>query len=119
MVLHPDHAGRAKEHLEKFKKIVEGLGGVVTRVEEWGMREMAYRIQKQARGYYALLQYNSSPQAVDELGRNLKLSDEVLRFLSVQVGEGSPPATASADKGRGRHTQRAPAGEPAKADAQT
>ncbi|MEK7210581.1 MAG: 30S ribosomal protein S6, partial [Candidatus Binatota bacterium] len=59
----------------------------VSQAEEWGLRDLAYRIQKQAKGYYILLQYQSSTRAVEELERNLKLSDGVLRYLTVRVDE--------------------------------
>jgi small subunit ribosomal protein S6 len=62
-------------------------------VEEWGIRDLAYRIRKQNKGYYSLLQYAAVPGAVTELERNLKLSEEVLRHLTVRLEEeqATPP----------------------------
>lgn len=92
-VIHPDQGGRIKEFIDKFKKIIEGFGGTISHVEEWGLRDLAYRIQKQRKGYYALLQYQSEARAVEELERNMKLADEVMRYLTVRLDEevGAPP----------------------------
>lgn len=86
-IVHPDQGGRAKEFIEPFKKLIEGLGATETHVEEWGMRDLAYRIQKQGKGYYTLLRYRASASVVGELERNLKLSEGVLRYLSVRLEE--------------------------------
>lgn len=92
-VIHPDQGGRVKEYNEKFKQIIEGLGGSVSHVEEWGLKDLAYRIQKQSKGYYTLLQYRSTARAVEELQRNMKLTDEVLRYLTVRLDEAAGAET--------------------------
>ncbi|MGH7775009.1 MAG: 30S ribosomal protein S6 [Candidatus Binatia bacterium] len=86
-IVHPDQGGRVKEFIEGFKKIIEGLNGTVSHVDEWGLRDLAYRIQKQSKGYYVLLQYRSSANTVKELERNMKISDGVLRYLTVRLDE--------------------------------
>ncbi len=86
-IVHPDQGARVKEFIEGFKKIIEGLNGTVSHVDEWGVRDLAYRIQKQSKGYYVLLQYRSSAHAVEELERNMKISDSVLRYLTVRLDE--------------------------------
>lgn len=86
-VVHPEKGARIKEFIEKFKKVVEGQDGTVSHVDEWGLRDLAYRIEKQGKGFYALLQYQSPARAVEELERNLKLTDGVLRYLTVRADE--------------------------------
>ena len=86
-VIHPERGSRAKEFIERFKKVIEGQEGTVSQVDEWGMRDLAYRIQKQSKGYYILLRYNASGRAVEELERNLKLTDGILRYLTVRAQE--------------------------------
>jgi small subunit ribosomal protein S6 len=76
-----------KELIERFKKVVEGQSGVVTHIEEWGLRDLAYRIDKQSKGYYALMRYNADGRGVEELERNLKLTDGILRYLTVRTEE--------------------------------
>lgn len=95
-VIHPERGSRAKEFIERFKKVIEGQEGAVSQVDEWGMRDLAYRIQKQSKGYYVLLRYNASGRAVEELERNLKLTDGILRYLTVRAQENTitnPSAT--------------------------
>ncbi|HWP58228.1 MAG TPA: 30S ribosomal protein S6 [Candidatus Acidoferrales bacterium] len=110
-VLHPEQAGRAKEFIERFKRIVEGLNGTVTHVEEWGIRDLAYRIQKQTKGYYSLMQFNAPPKAAAELDRNLKLSEGVIRHIIVRADEDIAGARAGAEKGAPKKSAE---GEPAK-----
>jgi small subunit ribosomal protein S6 len=97
-IVHPDHGGRVKEYVESYKKIVETLGGSFDHVEEWGIRDLAYPIQKQFKGFYALLRYRSTVGAVEELERTMKLSDGVLRYLTVRLEEGAEEAPRPAVK---------------------
>ena len=83
-VVHPERATRAKEFIDRFKKVIEGQEGVVSQVDEWGMRDLAYKIEKQGRGHYTLLRYRATGRAVEELERNLKLTDGILRYLTVR-----------------------------------
>jgi small subunit ribosomal protein S6 len=78
-VVHPEKGTRMKEFIERFKKVVEGQEGTVAHVDEWGLRDLAYRIDKQAKGFYTLL--------VEELERNLRLTDGILRYLTVRADE--------------------------------
>ncbi|HTN71419.1 MAG TPA: 30S ribosomal protein S6 [Methylomirabilota bacterium] len=98
-VVHPEKGPRMKEFIERFKKVVEGQAGTVSHVDEWGMRDLAYRIEKQGKGLYTLFQYRSSARAVEELERNLKLTDGILRYLTVRAEEEVPAAASSASKG--------------------
>ena len=91
-IVHPEKGPRIKEFVERFKKVIEGQDGVVSQVEEWGLRDLAYRIQKQGKGYYTLLQYRASGRAVEELERNLRLTDGILRYLTVRDDEASQAA---------------------------
>ncbi len=86
-IVHPERGGRLKEFIDRFKGIIEGLGGTVSLVDEWGLRDLAYRIHKQTKGYYVLFQYRSEARAVEELERNMKLTDGVMRYLTVRLDE--------------------------------
>ena len=91
-IAHPEKGPRVKEFIERFKKVIEGQEGVISQVEEWGLRDLAYRIQKQGKGYYTLLQYRASGRAVEELERNLRLTDGILRYLTVRDDEANQAA---------------------------
>lgn len=81
-----------KEQGERLRKLLETQGAVVAGVHDWGLRELAYAIQKERRGYYLLAEYTGPATAVAELERTLKLSDLVLRFVTIRQDEDSPPA---------------------------
>jgi small subunit ribosomal protein S6 len=68
-----------------LKTIIEGEGGKVEKQEYWGLRGLAYRIKKNRKGHYVLLNINAPAKAVIELERQLKINEDVLRFLTVKV----------------------------------
>ena len=97
-VLRPD-LGEApqKETIKRFEGIVAGSGGDLIETDEWGFRELAYRVKGERRGYYVRLDYGGSGATMNEVERNLKLSDGVLRYLSVLVDEAADMATVRSD----------------------
>lgn len=71
--------------VEKFKGIIEAEGGEVTNVTRMGRRKLAYEVKKKFReGYYVLFNYSSESNATDELERNFRISDDVIRYLIVK-----------------------------------
>ncbi len=68
-----------------LKTIVESNGGNVEKQEYWGLRGLAYRIKKNRKGHYVLLNINAPSAAVVELERQLKINEDVLRYLTVKV----------------------------------
>jgi small subunit ribosomal protein S6 len=116
-IVHPEKGPRVKEFIERFRKVIEGQEGVVSQVEEWGLRDLAYRIEKQGKGYYILLQYRSAGRAVEELERNLRLTDGILRYLTVRDDEANQVAAQSSATGSSEQADKLPAGA-AKTDPQ-
>jgi small subunit ribosomal protein S6 len=110
-VVHPEKGPRMKEFVERFKKVIEGQSGTLSQVDEWGLRDLAYRIEKQGKGLYTLLRFESSPRAVEELERNLKLTDGILRYLTVRVDPESVAPSPSVSKAP-LEDQRKPTGAP-------
>jgi small subunit ribosomal protein S6 len=68
-----------------LKTIIEGEGGKVEKQEYWGLRGLAYRIKKNRKGHYVLLNINAPSRAVQELERQLKINEDVLRHMTVKV----------------------------------
>ena len=68
-----------------LKTIVEGVGGKIEKQEYWGLRSLAYRIKKNRKGHYVLLNINAPGKAVQELERQLKINEDVLRYITVSV----------------------------------
>ncbi len=118
-VVHPEKGSRVKEFVEKFKKVIEAQDGSVLQVDEWGLRDLAYRIDKQGKGVYLLMRYQSTGRAVQELERNLKLTDGILRYLTVRAQEGSPAINPSVARAHTEEQNRPPhEAAPAKAETQ-
>jgi len=70
---------------EKVSQFIADSGGQVTNADHWGRRRVAYPIQKQKEGYYVLMQVQLDPESINALERNLKLTEEVIRYLLVRV----------------------------------
>lgn len=68
-----------------LKTIVETEGGKVEKQEYWGLRTLAYRIKKNRKGHYVLLNLDAPANAIAELERQLKINEDVLRYMSVRV----------------------------------
>lgn len=66
-------------------KVIEELGGTVAKREYWGLRGLAYRIRKNRKGHYILLNVDAPPAAVEEVGRQLGINEDVIRHLTVRV----------------------------------
>lgn len=97
-ILRPDMGDSAqKEAIRRFEGIVGGTGGDLVETEEWGFRELAYRIKGERRGFYVRFDYGGSGATMNEVERNLKLADGVLRYLSVLVDESADMAKVRSD----------------------
>jgi small subunit ribosomal protein S6 len=72
---------------KEFSDIIVKDGGKVVKTEPWGLRNLAYRINKNKKGHYVLLNIDAPSAAIDEMERNMKLHEDVLRFMSVRVEE--------------------------------
>ncbi|OPL07897.1 MAG: 30S ribosomal protein S6 [delta proteobacterium ML8_F1] len=72
--------------VEKFKGIVSN-GGEVVSVDEWGSRKLAYEIEKVKDGYYVLMTFKGDGAIVTELERNYRISDDVMRFIVINLDQ--------------------------------
>jgi small subunit ribosomal protein S6 len=73
--------------IERYKSIITNLKGLIVKVEEWGKRKLADEIKKQSRGSYVLSDYVAKSNVVDELERNFKIDDKILKFLTVKKSD--------------------------------
>lgn len=71
--------------IEQYKAVIEGYGGTVGRIENWGLKNLSYRIKKNRKAHYALMDLDASPEAIAEMERQMRLSEDVLRYLTVRV----------------------------------
>jgi small subunit ribosomal protein S6 len=75
------------QFIEQMKQIVTSGGGAVDKADKWGIRKLAYRVGKRDEGFYVLLQLTCGPDAIKELERRLRVSDLILKFLTVRIDE--------------------------------
>ena len=74
-----------KEAVEKFKATLTESGATITNEENWGLRKLAYPIQKKSTGFYSLLQFDADPSVVAKLELQFRRDERVLRFLSFRL----------------------------------
>lgn len=72
---------------EGFTKLVTDNGGSVAKTEYWGVRGLTYRIKKNRKGHYVLMNLDAPSDAVKELERNLLLHEDIIRYMTVRVDE--------------------------------
>ena len=73
--------------MEQVRTLITNAGGTVDTEERWGVRKLAYRIEKRAEGFYVLIQFSAPAPTVKELERRLRVNDAVLKFLTVRIDE--------------------------------
>jgi small subunit ribosomal protein S6 len=78
---------QAQTLAETYSAVLTEHGGEVTKTEYWGLRNLSYRIRKNRKGHYVHLNVRASTEAITELERQERLSDDVLRYLTVRVDE--------------------------------
>lgn len=92
IALHPDlgEAG-VKEQVDRAQEILSANGGSVKQVAEWGLRDLAYPIKKERRAVMYVIVFEGEGGTVAELERNLRISDHVLRYITIRVDPDRPP----------------------------
>ena len=71
--------------VEQYKGIIEAGGGKVTKTESWGVKSVSFRIKKNRKAHYTLMNIDSPPAAVAEMERQMSISEDVIRFMTVKV----------------------------------
>jgi len=72
-----------------FSDFITAGGGKILKTESWGLRQLAYRIKKNRKGHYVLIETDTPPAALLEMERNMRLHEDVLRYMSVKLDEPS------------------------------
>lgn len=88
LLLSPELAAETREGLlATFTGVIEREQGSLTTADHWGMRDLAYPVRKQMRGYYVRLEYLAPGAVVAELERNIRISDGILKFVTVKLAD--------------------------------
>ncbi|MBI5083518.1 MAG: 30S ribosomal protein S6 [Acidobacteria bacterium] len=73
--------------IEQVKNVITSGGGTVDKVDKWGVRKLAYRVEKRSEGFYVLVQFTAGPDVVKEVERRMRVTDMVIKFISVRIDE--------------------------------
>ncbi len=90
---------QVKELTEAYSKIITDGGGKIHKTENWGLRSLAYRIRKNRKGHYVLIESDTPADALLEMERLMRLSDDVLRYMSLREESLSDGPSSILDKG--------------------
>jgi small subunit ribosomal protein S6 len=72
---------------EQFKNIITAGGGSVAKVEYWGVKSLTYRIKKNRKAHFTLLNLDAPPAAITEMERQMGINEDILRFMTIKVEE--------------------------------
>ena len=76
---------QVKEAVEKFKGILTASGAEIINEENWGMKKLAYQIEKKSTGFYQLLEFKAEPTVIDKLELNFRRDERVIRYITVKL----------------------------------
>ncbi len=71
--------------VEQYKGVIEANGGKVGRVENWGLKSLTYRIKKNRKAHYALMDIDAPAPAVHEMERQMRINEDILRYMTIAV----------------------------------
>jgi len=101
VVLTNDLAGEKQGLVHRFEAVIRDNGGTLDGSHDWGTRKLSYTIRKKTDGHYFLLEYTAEGAVVNELERTLRITEGVLRYMTVQQDHtGLPPARIRETVGR-------------------
>ena len=72
---------------DQFSEIITNMGGTIAKREYWGVRKLAYRIKKNRKAHYVLFNIDAPSDAVLEMERNMRLNEDILRYLTLRIEE--------------------------------
>ena len=100
---------QVEELTAHLKSVVEGLGGKIAKTEYWGVKSLSYRLRKNRKAHFTLLNLDAPPAAINEIERLEHLNEDVLRYLTIRVDvheEGPSAMMRRAERDRDRDDRR-------------
>ncbi|WP_035215808.1 30S ribosomal protein S6 [Desulfobulbus elongatus] len=88
------------EIIDRTNAIVTNDGGAIICLERWGIKRLAYEINREVQGYYVYMNYAAPGKTVDEIERIFRIDDRVLRYLTVKLGDSMNAEAIEAEKQR-------------------
>ena len=102
--------------VEQIQHVITNGKGTVDKTDKWGVRKLAYRVQKYSEGLYVLIQFSSTPDLVKEVERRMRVADQVIKFITVRIDE-KQKKIEKRTKARDQRAARRPAPPPMAAPA--
>jgi small subunit ribosomal protein S6 len=102
-------AQQVEELTAQFKAVIEQMGGKIANTEYWGVKSLSYRLRKNRKAHFTLMNVDAPPAALVELERQERINEDVLRYLTVRVEEheaGPSAMMRKADRDRDREERR-------------
>jgi len=102
-------AQQVEELTAQLKGVIEGLGGKVAKTEYWGVKSLSYRLRKNRKAHFTLMNIDAPPPAINEIERLERLNEDVLRYLTIRVEEleeGPSAMMRRAERDRDRDERR-------------
>jgi small subunit ribosomal protein S6 len=97
-ILRPDTSNdKVGEINDKVKGIIEGMGGKVLSVDNWGKRKLSYEIEKELKGIYLFWKYLGGSEVVPEFERNMRMLDPVIRYMTVVAARSVDPGSRASE----------------------
>ncbi len=109
-MVHPDQSDQVPAMIERYRGLIEGNGGSIHRLEDWGRRQLAYPINKLIKAHYVLMNVECEPSDIEELESMFRFNDAVIRnmVLARKEADTQPsPLAKSQDEERERERERA------------
>jgi small subunit ribosomal protein S6 len=75
--------------ISRIKELITTNGGEISEIEDWGRKRLAYMVNKNKIGYYAIFRFNALPDIISKLERFYKLEDNILRYLTIKLSKGA------------------------------
>lgn len=107
---------QVKDLADRFTKVITDQGGKILKTENWGLRTLAYRINKARKAHYVLIESEASGDAMIELDRVMRLDEDVMRSLNVRLEEPTKEPSAILDKSK-KDDERSSKDKPRKKEA--
>jgi small subunit ribosomal protein S6 len=84
LVIHPDQSDQVNAMVDRYKGMIEGKGGKIHRVENWGRQQLAYPIKKLVKAHYVCINIECNLETLDELEHSFRFNDAILRHLVIK-----------------------------------
>lgn len=84
---------------EKYTNVVAEMGGKAHKIEQWGLRSLAYRINKSRKAHYTLVEFDAPADAMQEMERQMRIDEDIMRYMSLRIEELNDEPSIMMDKG--------------------